>query len=103
MAKPKPKKARPPNISELRAEVLALTARIAGMEIRELNLKGELARFSRDNDSMGELKAICRDLQSTMYVMFESVCNLDDLLRPNAVEALRSKRIQFFPKGGRLS
>lgn len=78
--------------------VKQLTLRIEAMELREAALKQTMECFRQDSLAMQDLKEICMELKATMYVIFESICNFDDLLRPKAEESLRSKRMQFFNK-----
>lgn len=90
-------------------KIATLTNRLAGMELREAalkqevtnlisNLEGEVKRLARDQSAMRELKDLCFEIKGAIFIMFEAVCNLDDLVRPRADEPLRQKRIQLFNK-----
>lgn len=75
-----------------------LANRLNGMEIRLGTMNTRMESLGREEAAIHTLSDFVARLEGAMYIMFESVCNLDDLLRPNAVESLREKRIKFFGK-----
>ena len=97
--KRKPPRARPNRkLSAKQNDVQMLASRLNGMEIRLGAMNTRMESLGREEAAVHTLSDLVARLEGTMYVMFESVCNLDDLLRPNAVESLRAKRIEFFRK-----
>lgn len=80
--------------------VAEISNRLEALELRIGAMKTELDNRLRENSALADLPDELNRLNGLLFIVFESICNLDDLIRPKAdiEDKLRSKRIEFFRK-----
>jgi hypothetical protein len=71
-----------------RTPIDELTGRIAAMEMRLANMNLALEQVTSNEQAFHSLADTVGRMDGLLFIVFESICNLDDLIRPQAPESL---------------